>query len=405
MLNHLKIDVHTIVQDKSTISMNGSVILQKGSIPFQLYITEKEAIIWLDHASKPIRILNDSTDRFDQGLYQGIQEKVIPYLVRNLPNPNHISVEDKEEVIHGEAVNGHKIHAEIYGNEIPDLVLSFVDHFLKDKEAIEQIVKIINDSSTGQDKKTVTAQEIEDGLQQVKEMFAKNKSTLQEEGIFGKQNSIKMDILLDDHLTERKSTIDFVFAGLKETEGLQNIGIHAENESWNMNQPVQAEKINATQYLTEETTPKEFLSTLDKKQSVLYDVLMNDFHMMRKEIQFVIGDDTAIVNGEPTPLEQAPYIKKGSTLVLIRFAAEGLEAKVAWNSKTRQVVIQDDQTKIVLKAGDKTAYVNGKRTVLSVPAEIKQGRVFVPVRFVSESLKANVAWDAKTKTITTQREN
>ena len=45
------------------------------------------------------------------------------------------------------------------------------------------------------------------------------------------------------------------------------------------------------------------------------------------------------------------------------------------------------------------AYVNGEQKMLDVPAEITNGRTFVPVRFFGEALGMNVDWDGYTKTV------
>lgn len=46
-----------------------------------------------------------------------------------------------------------------------------------------------------------------------------------------------------------------------------------------------------------------------------------------------------------------------------------------------------------------TIYVNGQEVKTDVPAYINQGRTMVPIRFVAEALKAQVDWDAKTRSV------
>ncbi|MBQ6555661.1 MAG: copper amine oxidase N-terminal domain-containing protein, partial [Firmicutes bacterium] len=59
---------------------------------------------------------------------------------------------------------------------------------------------------------------------------------------------------------------------------------------------------------------------------------------------------------------------------------------------------------IKLTIGEETALVNGEENKLLVPAEIKNSRTMVPLRFVSEALGAKVDWDGETKTITITNE-
>lgn len=54
---------------------------------------------------------------------------------------------------------------------------------------------------------------------------------------------------------------------------------------------------------------------------------------------------------------------------------------------------------IKLTVGSKSASVNGKNIELDVPPTIIQGRTLVPIRFIAESLGAEVQYDAPTRTI------
>ncbi|MGI6549445.1 MAG: FN3 associated domain-containing protein [Syntrophomonadales bacterium] len=63
-----------------------------------------------------------------------------------------------------------------------------------------------------------------------------------------------------------------------------------------------------------------------------------------KVIQLTIGKTEASVDGMPYTLDARPYInaEAGRTLVPVRFISEALNAEVAWDPITRQVTIKDD---------------------------------------------------------------
>jgi len=95
-----------------------------------------------------------------------------------------------------------------------------------------------------------------------------------------------------------------------------------------------------------------------------------------------------------------PYIKNGRTLVPVRFVSQEMGAKVNWNNTKREVLIEKGGKKISLKIGSKEVYVNGTKKVIDVPAELKNGRTMVPLRFISEAFGANVRWiDAERKVV------
>jgi len=55
---------------------------------------------------------------------------------------------------------------------------------------------------------------------------------------------------------------------------------------------------------------------------------------------------------------------------------------------------------VVLQIGNTSAFVNSESVALDVPAKVINDRTFVPLRFVMESLNANVDWDPDTFTVT-----
>lgn len=117
-------------------------------------------------------------------------------------------------------------------------------------------------------------------------------------------------------------------------------------------------------------------------------------------IQMVVGSTKAYVNSKEVALDQPPVIENGRTLVPFRFIGEALGATIEWNADTKTVTYLLEDKNIVLTIGSKTAYVNGVPTSLDVASKILSGRTMVPVRFISESVGANVKWDDKTRTVT-----
>jgi hypothetical protein len=72
---------------------------------------------------------------------------------------------------------------------------------------------------------------------------------------------------------------------------------------------------------------------------------------------------------------------------------ENLGAGVSFNTGTQTITATKGTRKVILRVGQKTATVNGRSVPLSQPAISSNGRVFVPLRFVSESFSAGVKWE------------
>ena len=113
-------------------------------------------------------------------------------------------------------------------------------------------------------------------------------------------------------------------------------------------------------------------------------------------IRLTIGAKAASVNDIPYILEAEPFInaEAGRTLVPIRFISEALGAEVGWDPQSRQVTITYVDKEIILTIGSTEVKVNGeKRTIDCAPVIPASGRTFVPLRFISETLEAEVVYD------------
>jgi uncharacterized lipoprotein YddW (UPF0748 family) len=101
------------------------------------------------------------------------------------------------------------------------------------------------------------------------------------------------------------------------------------------------------------------------------------------------------------PSDVAPYIKPkvNFTMVPVRVISQGLGAHVHWDQKAQTVTVQKSGAGIVLTVGQNTAMVNGEPVPLDAPPEITSGRTMVPLRFIAESLGLQVRWNAANRWI------
>ncbi len=107
----------------------------------------------------------------------------------------------------------------------------------------------------------------------------------------------------------------------------------------------------------------------------------------------------AYVNGAEIKFDQPPIVLNGSTVVPLRAIFTALGATIEWDSYTRTVEATRGTTTIQLTIGNNTAMRNGEKVTLSTPGQIIQNSTYVPLRFVSEALGSQVAWNAETRTI------
>lgn len=117
------------------------------------------------------------------------------------------------------------------------------------------------------------------------------------------------------------------------------------------------------------------------------------------QVTLALNKRQAKVGEQEVALEASPYLAKGRTMVPLRFLAEALGGKVEWDKNKQAAVVTLGGKTILLTPGKAAASVDGKEVKLEVPAALVQGRTFVPIRFVAETLGAQVQFDQKTQEI------
>ena len=121
-------------------------------------------------------------------------------------------------------------------------------------------------------------------------------------------------------------------------------------------------------------------------------------------VKLAIGSLQADLNGSTVSMDAAPYINSaGFTMVPLRFVAEALDLRVEWLPTLSQVNIYG-QSELLMNVETGATYIDNSLYQLSSPPEIiAPGRVFVPLRFVSETQGAGVDYEKNSKIITITR--
>lgn len=111
------------------------------------------------------------------------------------------------------------------------------------------------------------------------------------------------------------------------------------------------------------------------------------------------GTVRVFVDGDLVRFDQPPIVVGARILVPLRGIFERLGATVEWEAATRTVIAVRGSTVVELVIGRRHARVNDRVVPLDVPAMVTRGRTLVPLRFVSESLGAEVQYQDSTRTV------
>ncbi len=115
------------------------------------------------------------------------------------------------------------------------------------------------------------------------------------------------------------------------------------------------------------------------------------------EIKLIIGG-TEIVYDEDTG---SPFIDVNNrTQVPLRKTMESYGATVGWDASNQSAIVSKGNTQIVIPIGENHILVNGEEKLNDTAAIIIEGRTYLPIRVVIESLGGIVTWDQRAQTVT-----
>ena len=120
-----------------------------------------------------------------------------------------------------------------------------------------------------------------------------------------------------------------------------------------------------------------------------------------KTIKLTIGSKTEDVDGKPVDMPAAPYIRRDRLLVPVRAVSDALGCTVTWDATSGTATLTSEEGVLALTAHSPVMQVNGKPVEMDAAPEIVgSGTMMIPVRYIAEALHCKVAWDAPARTAT-----
>jgi oligopeptide transport system substrate-binding protein len=112
------------------------------------------------------------------------------------------------------------------------------------------------------------------------------------------------------------------------------------------------------------------------------------------------GTIRVTVNGDAVVFaDSAPRMVNRRVLVPLRGVFEKLGAYVEWHPEEQMVIATKGDKKVEVWIGKELAEIDDDQTKLDTPPILVTGRTYVPLRFVSEALGAEVTWHEPTTTV------
>lgn len=117
------------------------------------------------------------------------------------------------------------------------------------------------------------------------------------------------------------------------------------------------------------------------------------------ELTFTIGAKEYTANGGKKLLESSPLLSRGIPMLPVETVFKELGYVVKINAKDKSLSASKEGTVIQVKPDLDSAVVNDENVKLDVRTKIVDGKLYVPVSFLSAYSGFTVIWDASTKTV------
>jgi len=105
------------------------------------------------------------------------------------------------------------------------------------------------------------------------------------------------------------------------------------------------------------------------------------------------------LDGKEISLDTQPRIVNNRTLVPYSGIVSALGGKASWDAKTKTVTADRDSVNVKLTVGSSSAYINGVRTQMDAAPVFINGKTFVPLRLISEAFGKWVSYNQSTSTV------
>jgi hypothetical protein len=125
--------------------------------------------------------------------------------------------------------------------------------------------------------------------------------------------------------------------------------------------------------------------------------------LLLMNVSYAASEITIIIDSEEVVFTEAyglPFIDENNrTQVPLRTALEHFGASVDWVAESYTATVSYRDKFIEVPIGESYIIVDGERVYNDTVAQIKEGRTYLPLRVVFESLGAQVSWESETKSV------
>lgn len=118
--------------------------------------------------------------------------------------------------------------------------------------------------------------------------------------------------------------------------------------------------------------------------------------------KFVVGQRTYEAGGKTGRMDVAPFVEGGRVFVPVRFLAYAVgvpESGASWDNASRTARLEGKGIRVTLQVGSRVLQRNGSPVQMDVAPVFRNGRIFLPARYVAEAFGYSAVWDRQSRSV------
>ncbi|WP_143758794.1 copper amine oxidase N-terminal domain-containing protein [Desulforamulus ruminis] len=120
-------------------------------------------------------------------------------------------------------------------------------------------------------------------------------------------------------------------------------------------------------------------------------------------VTFKLGQRSYAVGERVIEMDAAPYSEQGRTFIPVRYLAESLGiSDIQWDEETQRVTLNKGEQTAVLTVGSNQLETRGTPVTMDVGPQIRDGRVYLPARYVAEAFGRYAGWEPESQAVIIQ---
>ncbi|GIQ68447.1 copper amine oxidase N-terminal domain-containing protein [Xylanibacillus composti] len=410
------------LKNRTDSYISGALLYAHGEIGFDMYNEADGFAVKLDGYDQPI-VMNNAMFAEDAGVsmldFQQLQEQLIAiqgeiitivgqYAIERFPNPEIITVEQAVTTVNQEELQATHIHMEVPGDAIFGLLQQFLNNIAADEEGLRELIGALYDAIVPVLKEHM-GQELEAdpttaALIDNREFVVELLFTSIQQGLTSVSGDIQsgLEEAASALHPDTRLILDYY---LDEKQQIRK------TEMKLFVKPLDAEDAQITAF--ELTSSEQYwningdvvLPAINVHEGVgLYD-MDNRYEFLKHvdrssdlyELLQAAGETKQEVYMfvEDSYYATEAYVEDGTAYMPVRYVSEQLYADVSWDHESKQITIEDHPTgqEIILAAGSSTVRINGEDVTWEKQPQVKEGMVFVPAKEMAEALGVHWYYD------------